>query len=268
MNQSEQLDKFGAAFVAAQANMTNPHKDASNTFHHSKYASLEECNKQAHQALNAHDIGIIQGVHDNKLRTTLIHKSGQWICDEGVPLDGIENAKNKMQAAGSAITYARRYGVCAMVGLAQTDDDGNALNETPLRPKRPKAKPSGKDLDAAFPANGGQKADTDAPGAKGPEKADASLGASEGNTGDVLIMISPDGKNTKEFGSSYDFVEAFMSQLERMKADVKLSPEDRMSAMHGFAEHNEPTMDLLPEAAAQNLHDEIIRLNDELGAIK
>jgi len=73
MNQSEQLDKFGAAFVAAQANMTNPHKDASNTFHHSKYASLEECNKQAHQALNAHDIGIIQGVHDNKLRTTLIH---------------------------------------------------------------------------------------------------------------------------------------------------------------------------------------------------
>ena len=28
MNQSEQLDKFGAAFVAAQANMTNPHKNA------------------------------------------------------------------------------------------------------------------------------------------------------------------------------------------------------------------------------------------------
>jgi len=100
MNQSEQLDKFGAAFVAAQANMTNPHKDSKNSFHGSMYASLQECNKQAHQALNAHDIGIIQGVHDNKLRTTLIHKSGQWICDQGVPLDGIENAKNKMQASG------------------------------------------------------------------------------------------------------------------------------------------------------------------------
>jgi len=268
MNQSEQLDKFGAAFVAAQATMTNPHKNADNPFHKSKYASLEECNKQAHQALNAHDIGIIQGVHDNKLRTTLIHKSGQWICDEGVPLDGIETAKNKMQAAGSAITYARRYGVCAMVGLAQTDDDGNALNEPPLRPKRPKAKPSGKDLDAAFPANGGKKADSGAGGAKGPKKADASPGASKGKTDDVLTMISPDGKNTAEFGSSLEFVEAFMSQLERMKADVKLSPEDRVSAMHRFEEHNEPTMDLLPEAAAQTLHDERIRLNDELGAIK
>lgn len=268
MNQSEQLDKFGAAFVAAQANMTNPHKDADNPFHKAKYASLEECNKQAHQALNAHDIGIIQGVHDNKLRTTLIHKSGQWICDDGVPLDGIENAKNKMQAAGSAITYARRYGVCAMVGLAQTDDDGNELNEPPSRPKSRKAKPSGKDLDAAFPGNGGQKADTDAPGAKGPEKADASPGASESNTDDVLTMISPDGKNTAEFGSSLEFVEAFKSQLERMKGDVQLSPEERISAMHRFEEHNEPTMDLLPEAAAKTLYDERIRLNAQLGAIK
>ena len=268
MNQSEQLDKFGAAFVAAQANLTNPHKDADNPFHKSKYASLEECNKQAHQALNTHDIGVIQGVHYNKLRTTLIHKSGQWICYDGVPLDGIENAKNKMQAAGSAITYARRYGVCAMVGLAQTDDDGNALNEPPLRPKRPKAKPSGKDLDAAFPGNGGKKADSGAAGAKGPEKTDTSPGASESNTDDVLIMISPDGKNTAEFGSSLEFVEAFKSQLERMKGDVQLSPEERMSAMHRFEGHNEPTMDLLPEAAAKTLYDERIRLNDELGAIK
>ena len=261
MSQSEQLDKFGAAFVAAQADMTNPHKNAKNPFHNSMYASLEECNKQAHTALNAHDIGILQGVHDNKLRTTLIHKSGQWMSDEGVPLDGIENAKNKMQAAGSAITYARRYGVCAMVGLAQTDDDGNALNENVPKPKRNKAKPSGKDLYKLFPKNDAQEASSDASGAKGPEKADASPGASEGNTDDVLIMIAPNGKDTAEFASSLEFVEAFKQQLTKMSDDVSMSVADRRSAMHQFEEHNEPSLDLLLEAAAKALYDERLRLN-------
>lgn len=266
MSQSEQLDKFGAAFVAAQADMTNPHKNAKNPFHNSMYASLEECNKQAHTALNAHDIGILQGVHDNKLRTTLIHKSGQWMSDEGVPLDGIENAKNKMQAAGSAITYARRYGVCAMVGLAQTDDDGNALNQDVPKPRRlarerNKAKPSGKDLDKLFPKNDVQEAKSGASGAKGPEKADASPGASEGNTDEVLIMIAPNGKDTAEFASSLEFVEAFKQQLTKMSDDTSMSVADRRSAMHRFEEHNEPSLDLLPEAAAKSLYDERLRLN-------
>ena len=206
MKQSEMLDKFSVAFVAAQKDMTNPHKDSNNPFHKSKYASLAECNKHAHQALNAHDIGIIQGVHENKLRTTLIHKSGQWMSDEGVPLEGIENSKNKMQATGSAMSYARRYGVCAMVGLAQTDDDGNELNESP---KRNKAKSSSKDLDKLFPTEDAQKAKPDASGGKDPEKVDGSRSASEGDTGEVLNMISPDGKEFIEFNSSLDFVKAF-----------------------------------------------------------
>ena len=55
------------------------------------------------------------------LRTTLAHKSGQWIASElTLPNDRMGG----IQGMGSALTYARRYALAAMVGVAQDDDDG------------------------------------------------------------------------------------------------------------------------------------------------
>lgn len=118
-----------AAYVKAQAEMTSPAKGSDNPFFNSKYADLTSCWKACKAALAANDCAVMQGVFDGKLRTTLIHASGDMICDDGVPLGGYSSAKNPMQALGSAITYARRYGLCAMLGMAPEDDDGNSLGK-------------------------------------------------------------------------------------------------------------------------------------------
>ena len=56
-----------------------------------------------------------------------MHESGQWIQSNAtVPLDNPVNA----QKYGSALTYGRRYGLAAMVGISQMDDDGNAAVKT------------------------------------------------------------------------------------------------------------------------------------------
>src|SRR5690606_13851005 len=57
------------------------------------------------------------------IRTVLGHSSGQWISSTFRLIVG----KNDMQGLGSAITYARRYAISALVGVVDTeDDDGNA----------------------------------------------------------------------------------------------------------------------------------------------
>ena len=58
------------------------------------------------------------------LVTTLLHTSGQWMRSELLVTPKDETS----QAMGSALTYARRYALCAMVGVAQVDDDGNAAS--------------------------------------------------------------------------------------------------------------------------------------------
>ena len=62
------------------------------------------------------------------LTTTLIHtESGQWIRSESYPLKGIPGKQtNEAQAMGSAITYARRYCLLAILNIAPGDDDDGA----------------------------------------------------------------------------------------------------------------------------------------------
>jgi hypothetical protein len=57
------------------------------------------------------------------VRTTLFHESGQWISFE--PLL-IHPAGGTPQNVGSAISYARRYSILSILGLATEDDDGAA----------------------------------------------------------------------------------------------------------------------------------------------
>ena len=65
----------------------------------------------------------IEEVNENSLRlvTVIAHTSGESISDGGVPLI---NKKGCMQGLGSAITYARRYGLSSMLGVSPEDDDG------------------------------------------------------------------------------------------------------------------------------------------------
>ena len=64
------------------------------------------------------------------IRTILTHTSGESMQDFGVPIVGWREAKNPAQAFGSGQTYARRYGLCGMVGIAPADDDAQSLTQT------------------------------------------------------------------------------------------------------------------------------------------
>lgn len=124
---TENKSTIFTALVKAQGEMTNPKKNADNPFFKSKYADLTECWKACASALQNNGLAVIQTVEEDRLITRLIHESGQELKDGGIPLLGYTNARNPAQAFGSAITYARRYGLSALLGLCPEDNDGNSL---------------------------------------------------------------------------------------------------------------------------------------------
>ncbi len=116
-----------AALAAAQMEMGKAIKDTKNEHFRSKYADLASVMDACLGALNRNGICVIQptGENENGVRfveTILAHSSGETVSCR-VPL--IVN-KNDMQGYGSAVTYARRYGLMSMAGIAPEDDDGNA----------------------------------------------------------------------------------------------------------------------------------------------
>jgi hypothetical protein len=134
--QSEQINELAAALSKAQASITGALKDSANPFYKSKYADLASCWDACRKQLTDNGLSVIQTtdiVADTVVvRTTLAHNSGQWIS-------GILPVKAKddsPQAQGSGITYARRYALAAMVGLAQIDDDAEAAQgRTGINPR-------------------------------------------------------------------------------------------------------------------------------------
>ncbi len=127
--------KLYAAFIKAQAEIKGAVKDSNNPFFKSKYADLAACFDAIKEQFAANGLGVIQlpRVVDGELRvaTRIIHSSGEFIEDDGVP---VRPTKNDPQGMGSAMTYARRYGLTAMAGLPQIDDDGNAASQ-PVKQK-------------------------------------------------------------------------------------------------------------------------------------
>tara|TARA_R100000655_G_C2987930_1_gene192636 strand:+ start:17 stop:529 length:513 start_codon:yes stop_codon:yes gene_type:complete len=134
---SNDIGKLAQALAKAQAEMTGAIKDSKNPFFNSQYADLHSVIDASRPYLSKHGLSIAQipgelSMVGSKtvvvsIATTLMHESGQWIQSIAtVPLDSPVNA----QKYGSALTYGRRYGLAAMVGIAQMDDDGNAAVKT------------------------------------------------------------------------------------------------------------------------------------------
>ena len=126
--QSDSIGALAAALSKAQADITGALKDSSNPFFKSKYADLASCWDACRKQLAANNLAVIQTIYvhwesgQTMLATTLVHSSGEWIRSDLPVL-----AKDlSPQAQGSGITYARRYALAAIVGLAQIDDDAEA----------------------------------------------------------------------------------------------------------------------------------------------
>src|SRR6202042_3431517 len=139
---SESIGAIAATLAKAQAELTNPEKslvatiwashprDHDQTF---RYAALSSGLDIARKALGGHEIATEQTTTIDKeaglirLTTTLAHSSGEWLSSEW-PVCAVSEtvAPRRM---GAALTYARRYALFTLVGIAGEDDlDAPDLN--------------------------------------------------------------------------------------------------------------------------------------------
>ena len=126
---SEKINNLAKAMIQVQKKLRPALKDSYNGFTQSRYATLNSVMEACSKALSEAGIWITQypmpvenQVNALGLVTKLVHvESGEWQSSMLVmPLP-----KNDPQGYGSALTYARRYALSAMVGIMTFDDDAN-----------------------------------------------------------------------------------------------------------------------------------------------
>ena len=126
MNRSESIIKLSVALSKFQREVKNPPNSSNNPFFKSKYAPLDVVINTAKESLGKYGLSYIQipsGNGESVSCVTILMCEGEWIESEVLTLKA---DKVTAQGAGSAITYARRYQLSAMLGLAgEEDDDGN-----------------------------------------------------------------------------------------------------------------------------------------------
>ena len=125
---SDKIDKLAAALSKAQSEMKGAEKKSINPFFNSGYADLHTVIESSFPHLTKNGLSVIQGNESRPgeffITTMLLHESGQWIKSKlKMPIE-----KVTAQSIGSTITYGRRYGLSAITGIAQYDDDGNAVS--------------------------------------------------------------------------------------------------------------------------------------------
>lgn len=125
MKTSESIKNIASAIVNVQREIKKALKDSENPHFRSKFANLESVWEACREQLAAYEIAVIQPFSTENggcLDTVLLHSSGEWIMGTQI----LNEIKRDPQATGSATTYARRYGLSAMLGIIQTDDDAEA----------------------------------------------------------------------------------------------------------------------------------------------
>jgi hypothetical protein len=192
--QSEQVDELAQALSKFQAEVSPALKESKNPFLKSSYADLESCWNAARQPLSDNGLAVTQTTRilpsgRQVLVTTLMHSSGQW-CRGELYLAG---ASDDPQKQGSAVTYARRYAFSAILGLVQSDDDGEAaMNRGGEKKEAPKSAPkSTTGTNTGAPANSSAQA-----ASAGTGKADPKSGGA-GNVADKekTAATAPAGKS-------------------------------------------------------------------------
>ncbi len=132
---SESIGAIAAALAKAQAELNNPEKSLIATIRASnprendqtfRYAALSSGLDIVRKALGGHEIATVQTTTiDNdagliRLTTTLAHSSGEWLSSEWPVCAIAETAAPRRM--GAALTYARRYALFTLVGIAGEDD--------------------------------------------------------------------------------------------------------------------------------------------------
>jgi hypothetical protein len=143
MNKSESILKISVALLKAQKKIQSVTKDASNPYFKSKYADLASVINACKDELNSEGITVLQPVDEMYVETCLLHESGEYMSAL-TPI--VCKSQNNPQDLGSAITYARRYGLQSFILLPAVDDDGEkATDHNVSQPNAPKTVAVSKD---------------------------------------------------------------------------------------------------------------------------
>lgn len=141
MKRSAETGKIFLAIGKAQEVIICPSKNKTakaKTFSYN-YIDLPAILDAIRKPLAENGLSIIQiPIRDNQsigVETTITHVSGEWISGKLL----LHVPDPTAQAAGSAITYARRYAVSAMLGMAADDDDDGASSQQRPAIKQPQA---------------------------------------------------------------------------------------------------------------------------------
>jgi hypothetical protein len=156
MSDTPTVKSIYECIIDFQSQMPIIKKTENNPFYKSKYADLASVQTNIQDALAKSGLGYIQEVYfgeDNgeptdrtRLKTTLFTKSGEKL-ESFYPV----NATGTAQVIGSAITYAKRYSLVALLGIIVDgdDDDGNGAQSQSNQPNQ-KPWANKKELDHCF----------------------------------------------------------------------------------------------------------------------
>ena len=153
---SESVAAIATALAKAQIELSNPEKAMVGTIYNSRsespqsfrYASLSSGLDIVRKALGSHQIAIAQTTDIDRaggtlnLTTVLLHASGEWISSHWPVCQLSETSAPRRM--GAALTYARRYALFTMVGIAGEDDldaPHDTTNDTGKAPRLPPALP-------------------------------------------------------------------------------------------------------------------------------
>jgi len=140
MNKSEQINELAKALSQAQGEMPAAKMDKLNPFLKNTYADLGSVIEASKAPCAKYGLSVSQPASTEgdsvTVTTLLMHESGQWISSDMTLHLGEEKGRSIAQAAGSIITYLRRYSLSAILGIyADEDTDGNGtVKQTEKKP--------------------------------------------------------------------------------------------------------------------------------------
>lgn len=134
------LAPLAKALAAAQGELRHAEKDSANPHFKSRYASLASVLDAIRDPLSRHGLSVVQCPTRGEggavcVETILLHESGALLRSTLAA----KPAQDTPQGIGSTITYLRRYGLMAVVGIAADDDDGEAASRPLPRREIPSA---------------------------------------------------------------------------------------------------------------------------------
>lgn len=142
------------ALVSFRRDLPRVPKQAVNPHFGSRYADLPSIMDVVDPLLDKHGLLLMQWMADGgpdraALAVRLYHiPTGQYL--ECVAACGV--ARDDAQSAGGANTYLRRYALCALGVITETDDDGNAASGPRTQPQRQERQPQGRTYGTRAPA--------------------------------------------------------------------------------------------------------------------